>query len=96
MLGAEDDPASAENADAEITMPDGTRWSATLLTLGEIGRIMERWRTSGGCHEGAYFRCPDLVVIRDPGISAMVEALDAALAGGPPEGIVVPLPAADQ
>lgn len=96
ILGAEDDPVSAENIDAEITMPDGTRWSGTFLTLAEIGRVMERWRISGECHAGAYFRCPDLVIIHSPGISAMVEALEAALADGPPGDILMPLPAVGQ
>lgn len=96
VLGVEDDPASVENVNAEITIPDGTRWSATFLTLAEIGRVMERWRLSSECLAGAYFRCPDLVAIRNPGISAMVEALDAALADGSPEDILMPLPAADQ
>ena len=47
MLGAEDDPASVENVDAVVTLDDGTRWSATFLTLNEIARIMDGWTASG-------------------------------------------------
>jgi hypothetical protein len=76
MLGADDDEESVENADAEIVLADGSRWSVTFLTLDEIGRIMARWAHSGECQSGAYFHVPDLVISRKPGIANMVAAVE--------------------
>jgi hypothetical protein len=82
MLGAEDDPDSVENIDAEVVLEDGSRWSATFLTIAEIGRIMERWRVTGECLGGSYFSCPDLVIVDRGGIDVMVEVLCSALVAG--------------
>jgi hypothetical protein len=75
MLGADDDKESVENVDAEIVLEDGSRWSVTFLTLDEIGRIMARWAHSGEHKSGAYFRIPDLVISRKPGIANMMAAV---------------------
>jgi hypothetical protein len=76
MLGADDDKESVENVDAEIVLADGSRWSVTFLTLDEIGRIMARWAHSGECKSGAYFRVPDLVISKKPGIANMMAAVE--------------------
>jgi hypothetical protein len=76
MLGADNDKESVENVDAEIVLADGSRWSVTFLTLDEIGRIMARWAHSGECKSGAYFRVPDLVISRRPGIANMMAAVE--------------------
>ena|SRR5215207_1752170 len=76
MLGAEDDPATVGNVDAVVTLNDGTRWSATFLTLDEIARILDRWTTSGEGLGGSFFACPDLVIVRCRGIPAMVDVLE--------------------
>jgi hypothetical protein len=76
MMGSDDDKESVENVDAEIVLADGSRWSVTFLTLDEIGRIMGRWADSGECKSGAYFRVPDLVISRKPGIANMMEAVE--------------------
>jgi hypothetical protein len=68
MLGADDDASAVENLDVEVTLSDGSRWAATLLTLDEIRRLMERWKTTGECLDGSYFQCADLVVIERGGI----------------------------
>jgi hypothetical protein len=91
MLGADDEVSSVENVDAEVILLDGTRWSATFLSIREIQRIMDRWRSTGECAGGAYFQCPDLVIIRDAGIPAMMRALEDALASGGPHSILTPL-----
>ncbi|MCX4958025.1 hypothetical protein [Streptomyces virginiae] len=75
VLGLEDDPLTVENTDAIVTAPDGTRWSATLLTHREIGRVMDRWSVSGECAGGSYFQVQDLVIVRDPGVGSMTKAL---------------------
>jgi hypothetical protein len=38
-------------------LPDGSRWSATILTLAEVDRLMSRWARTGESVGGNYFRC---------------------------------------
>ncbi|EFL17715.1 hypothetical protein [Streptomyces sp. C] len=75
VLGDDDRPETVENTDAIITAPDGKQWSATLLTLAEIARIMDRWSATGECADGSYLQVRDLVVVREPGVEAMTRAL---------------------
>jgi len=76
MIGAEDDEATVDCADAEIVLADRSRWSATFLTLDAISRIMARWNESGECKSGAYFRVPDLVISSKPGLANMLVAVE--------------------
>ncbi|RSM73412.1 hypothetical protein DMH04_41085 [Kibdelosporangium aridum] len=79
----DDDPATVANADAWITLPDGTKWTATFLTHAEVGRIMDRWRDTGECLDGRYFRVgPDLVIIRSPGVAEMLAVATELVATG--------------
>jgi hypothetical protein len=91
MLGADDEVSSVENVDAMVTLLDGTRWSATFMSLREIQRIMDRWRSTGECDGGAYFQCYDLVIIRDAGIPAMMRTLEHALSTGGPHTLLTRL-----
>jgi hypothetical protein len=91
MLSADDEAQTVENVDAEITLPDGTRWSATFLTLDEIRRIMDRWRSSGECLDGKYFQCHDLVIVRQGGVPTMVETLQDIVINGGPRGVLAAL-----
>ncbi|MFJ3169790.1 hypothetical protein ACIPJK_03295 [Streptomyces roseus] len=75
ILGLDDDPLTVENTDALVETPDGTRWSATLLTHREIARVMDRWATTGECADGSYFQVKDLVIVREPGVDSMTRAL---------------------
>lgn len=79
MLSADDDPETVTNVDAEVTLPDGTRWSATFMTIQEIQHVMQRWMMSGECGGGAYFHSSDLVIVPVAGVHAMVRALEAGL-----------------
>jgi hypothetical protein len=89
MLGAEDDPRQVENVDAEVVLSNGSRWSATFLSVAEISRIMKRWEATGECLDGAYLRIPDLIVVRQGGLEGMVAVLDSILAtGGPAPALV--------
>ena len=38
MLGTDDAPETVEDVDAELRLPDGTRWSASFMTLGACDR----------------------------------------------------------
>lgn len=75
-------PDEVENADGWITLPNRERWSATFLTYPELGRIMDRWVTTGECLGGAYFSCPDLVLTRRPGVREMFAAVRDMVANG--------------
>ncbi|MBT2381731.1 hypothetical protein J7E90_31705 [Streptomyces sp. ISL-111] len=83
MLGADDLAESVEDSDAEIRLPNGTRWSASFMTLGAIERVMNRWRETGEHGDGVFFACSDLVIIPKGGVAAMVEAFRVILAEGP-------------
>ena len=74
-MGDAEDPHSVNNVDAEIVLPDNTRWSATFITLDAIKRIMDRWHDSGEHMNGKYFVCPDLIIVSTGGVSTMVESL---------------------
>ncbi|MDY0812636.1 hypothetical protein, partial [Kitasatospora purpeofusca] len=68
-LEAGEQAETVENVDAEVTASDGTRWSATFMTLSEVARIMDRRTFTGESKGGQYFQCPDLVIVRSGGIS---------------------------
>lgn len=89
LLGVEDDAATVENVDAEVILGDGSRWSATFLSVAEIDRIMKRWQATGECLGGTYFHCPDLIVISRGGIETMAAALRDVLAAGDPGAALV-------
>ena len=82
ILGADDDPATVDNVDAESSLPNGNRYAATILTLNQIDTIMRRWEQTGECLAGAYLRVPDLVIVRKPGVSSMTRALKDLLSAG--------------
>ncbi|HET6288160.1 MAG TPA: hypothetical protein VFG15_15605 [Amycolatopsis sp.] len=77
-----DPPEACENADGWVTLPDGSRWTATFLSYAELGRILDRWKVSGECLNGTYFTCPDLVLIREPGVRNMFSAVQDLVADG--------------
>lgn len=83
MLGADDRVDTVEDVDAELRLPDGSRWSATCMTLGAIDGVLNRWKETGEYGGGVYFQCPDLVIIPKPGVAVMVEAFRAIMMEGP-------------
>ncbi|MFT2016423.1 hypothetical protein ACMA1D_11350 [Streptomyces sp. 796.1] len=88
MLGAEDDKETVENVDAELSLLDGTRWSATFMALRAIEQVMNRWQGSGECASGAYFQCSDLVIIPEGGLAAMLDSFKGIIDSGGPEGVL--------
>ncbi|MFI6324369.1 hypothetical protein ACIBG8_43075 [Nonomuraea sp. NPDC050556] len=75
-------PETADQADAIIRLPDGTRRSATFMTLEVVGEIMDRWQKSGESLNGRYFYCTDLIIIREPGFASMIDAVQDMIASG--------------
>lgn len=91
MIGLDDEPDEVSNLDLVLTLEDGSRWSATVLTLEEMSSIWRRWEVSGECFSGRYFSCPDLLLVKEAGIDSICEVLEDILATGGPEGVLVRL-----
>jgi hypothetical protein len=70
------------NVDAFIDLPDGSHWTATVFTLAEVARLMDRGRATGEDLAGAYFVGIDNVIVRDPGIEAMTTVLTHLVRAG--------------
>jgi hypothetical protein len=62
VRGLEDD-GSIASVDVELIDAYGARWSATVLTVPEIQRLMRLYRGTGECMQGAYFRVADLLIL---------------------------------
>jgi hypothetical protein len=69
------EPESAEETDATITLPDSTRRYATFMTLNAVSRVMDRWKSTGENLGGRYFWGSDLIIIREPGFTSMIDAV---------------------
>jgi hypothetical protein len=49
LPGAGEDLDSVCNVDVEVRLTeDGSRWSATVFTLAEVERLMQKWAGTGG------------------------------------------------
>ncbi|MEV8092466.1 hypothetical protein [Streptomyces nigra] len=71
------------NVDVEVRLAaDGSRWSATVFTLAEVARIMDRWSRTGEALDGRYFWCSDGLIVREPGIDNMTQVLAGLLDDG--------------
>ena len=70
------------NVDAFVRLADGSRWSATIFTLAEVGRLMDRWASTGEALNGGYFWCSDGLIVREAGVPAMVAVIAGLLESG--------------
>lgn len=77
LVGGGENPGEVDNVDVEVRYPDGSRWSATMVTLDEVDRIMHRWERTGECADGSYFVVPDGLIVREPGVRKMAAVLIA-------------------
>lgn len=71
-----EDLESRGDFDLEVRDGDGHRWSATALTLDAICRIMARHALSGESCHGRFFHRRDLLILRQPGVTALVTLLN--------------------
>ncbi|MFC4506959.1 MULTISPECIES: hypothetical protein [Streptomyces] len=69
-------PESLDDGDVLIVEPGGERWCANIMTQGRIQAIMDRWRGTGECLDGAYFWVQGLLIVREPGVESMVRAVE--------------------
>ncbi|TXL84518.1 hypothetical protein [Streptomyces sp. IB2014 016-6] len=70
------------NVDAEVRLPDGSRWSATIFTVAEVERLMTRWAGTGEALNGRYFWCSDGLIVKEPGVLPMAKVVMALLDNG--------------
>lgn len=76
------------NVDVEVRLTDGSRWSATVFTVAEVQRLMERWAQTGEEAGGRYFWCSDGLIVREAGVASMTEAISGVLDEGDFEQIL--------
>ncbi|MGX1542417.1 hypothetical protein [Streptomyces adustus] len=63
------------NVDVFVDLPDGSRWTATVINLAQVELVMKRWAASGEALGGRYFWVSDGLIVRDAGISNMTQVL---------------------
>ncbi|MEO3854617.1 hypothetical protein [Acrocarpospora sp. B8E8] len=80
------EPGTADQADATITFPDGSRRYATFMTLQVVQQIMDKDAHTGESLGGQYFWCSDLIIIRDIGFESMAAAIRDLVSSGFIEG----------
>lgn len=56
---ADEDLDAVTDIDVEVQLRDGSRWSASMCTVGHVETLMERWAASGEALGGRYFWCSD-------------------------------------
>lgn len=82
FMGLDGPPGDVCNVDVEVIVGDGSRWSATFLTLDEVERLMTRWSETGEALGGRICYGDDLVLLREAGLPFMVDVLDALVESG--------------
>ncbi|MCD0483523.1 hypothetical protein LO771_14235 [Streptacidiphilus sp. ASG 303] len=82
LPGAGEDLHAVCNVDVEVRLVDGSRWSATVFTVAEVQRLMEKWSRSGEALGGRCFWCSDGLTVRDPGIDNMTQVITGLLDDG--------------
>lgn len=64
------------NIDVEVRLTaDESRWSATVFTLAEVARLMEKGSRTGEDLDGRYFWCSGGLIVRDPGVHNITQVL---------------------
>ncbi|MEU8332843.1 hypothetical protein [Micromonospora sp. NPDC048839] len=82
MLGGGDDAETVDNVDAHIYLADGTHRYATFFTPDAVKEILQRHASTGETDGGRYFWCSDQVIVPEPGVAAMVAAVDEMIRSG--------------
>ncbi len=63
------------DVDAFLEIPGKGTWAATIFSLDEVRRLMDRWRTTGENATGTYFVGVDNIIVRDPGVDSILTAV---------------------
>ncbi|MFD3971199.1 hypothetical protein [Streptomyces cyaneofuscatus] len=81
FLPSADEPLDAVcNVDVEVRLTaDDSRWSATVFTLAEVERPMEKDSRTGESLSRRYFWCSDGLIVRGAGIDNIAHVLTGLL-----------------
>ncbi|MFJ6669186.1 hypothetical protein [Streptomyces sp. NPDC091383] len=79
---AGEDLESVDSVDVFVDLNDGSRWSATIITVAQVEILMKRWTAGGEAYASRYFWCSDGLVVRDAGISNMTHVLTGLIENG--------------
>ncbi|GAA3456445.1 hypothetical protein [Dactylosporangium matsuzakiense] len=92
-----DDLERLQDQDFYVTVTGGPTYCVTLMTLEAIDAVLRRWAQTGEAAGGRYFYVTDLVITPRPGITAMIEAIEALVEAGELAGAgrIIPDSAAD-
>jgi hypothetical protein len=71
----DEDLNSVCNVDVFVGLQDGSRWTATLFTVAEVGRLMDGWAKSGEALGGRFFWVSDGLIVRDSGVESMSQVI---------------------
>jgi hypothetical protein len=82
LLESEEEIDEVDNVDVIVRLGDGTTWTATVFTLSEVQRLMDRWSSTGEALAGRYFWCWDGLIVREPGVTAIVDVISGLVASG--------------
>ncbi len=82
LPNAGEDLEAVDNVDVFVDLKDGSRWSATIITLARVEILMEGWAATGEALAGRYFWCSDGLIVRDAGISSMAKVLTGLIENG--------------
>ncbi|MET7474644.1 hypothetical protein ABZT17_09835 [Streptomyces sp. NPDC005648] len=82
LPNAGEDLESVDNVDVFVDLNDGSRWSATIITVAQAEVLMKRWAVSGEALSGRYFWRSDGLIVRDAGISNMTPVLTGLIENG--------------
>ncbi|MEQ1764458.1 MAG: hypothetical protein ABL984_15115 [Pyrinomonadaceae bacterium] len=52
-----------DNSDVIVIFENGEKWIASFFTYQNIQTLVEKFRESGECLSGAYFRASDMILI---------------------------------
>lgn len=66
---------SVANVDAIVDLPDGSSWALTIVTIDEVRRLLARWNETGEVANGSYFWVSDQLIVPEPGVTAMTNAI---------------------
>jgi hypothetical protein len=90
-LGSAEEIETVENVDVFVRLADGSEWTATVFTLAEVHRLMDRWAVSGEALGGKYFWCWDALFIRNAGVAAIVDVLAGLVASNEVHAVLRPV-----
>jgi hypothetical protein len=82
MIGGRGEPETVDNIDAHIYLDDGSHRYATFFTLDAVREILNKGARTGEAGGGRYFWCSDQVIVPEPGVAAMVAAVDEMIRSG--------------